>query len=88
MQSPEYAAKGIELVADEMKAVAEGKGFVKFTLLPMILFFEPFVYVYIKKKHIITVGLYVLAVNQKHLDRAKAATKSAILMNLESRVGH
>ncbi|KAL0707601.1 hypothetical protein Bca4012_074027 [Brassica carinata] len=48
--SPEYAAKGIELVADEMKAVAEGK------------------------------------VNQKHLDRAKAATKSAILMNLESRM--
>jgi processing peptidase subunit alpha len=27
-----------------------------------------------------------LAVNQKHLDRAKAATKSAILMNLESRM--
>ncbi|CAH2053543.1 unnamed protein product [Thlaspi arvense] len=48
--SPEFAAKGIELVTDEMKAVAEGK------------------------------------VNQKHLDRAKAATKSAILMNLESRM--
>ncbi|ESQ48285.1 hypothetical protein EUTSA_v10020561mg [Eutrema salsugineum] len=48
--SPEFAARGIELVADEMKAVAEGK------------------------------------VNQKHLDRAKAATKSAILMNLESRM--
>ncbi|CAN8259105.1 unnamed protein product [Cochlearia groenlandica] len=48
--SPEFAAKGIELVAGEMKAVAEGK------------------------------------VNQKHLDRAKAATKSAILMNLESRM--
>lgn len=30
LQSPEYAAKGIELVADEMKAVAEGKGFVIF----------------------------------------------------------
>ncbi|KFK38993.1 hypothetical protein AALP_AA3G186200 [Arabis alpina] len=48
--SPEHAAEGIKLVADEMKAVAEGK------------------------------------VDQKHLDRAKAATKSAILMNLESQM--
>jgi processing peptidase subunit alpha len=48
--SPEFASQGIELVASEMNAVADGK------------------------------------VNQKHLDRAKAATKSAILMNLESRM--
>ncbi|KAL1220161.1 putative mitochondrial-processing peptidase subunit alpha-2, chloroplastic/mitochondrial [Cardamine amara subsp. amara] len=48
--SPDFAAPGIELVANEIKAVAQGK------------------------------------VDQKHLDRAKAATKSAILMNLESRM--
>lgn len=27
LQSPDFAAKGIELVADEIKLVAEGKGF-------------------------------------------------------------
>ena len=87
MQSPEYAAKGIELVADEMKAVAEGKGFCKFTS-PFLCCFQSFVNVYTLKKHIVSFGLYVLSVNQKHLNRAKAATKSAILMNLESRVDH
>ncbi|XP_010528943.1 PREDICTED: probable mitochondrial-processing peptidase subunit alpha-1, mitochondrial [Tarenaya hassleriana] len=48
--SPEFAAKAVEVGANELKDVAGGK------------------------------------VNQKHLNRAKAATKSAVLMNLESRM--
>lgn len=74
MQSPEFAAEGIELAADEMKAVAEGKGF--------RMYFHLLIY---PKDNIYSSYMF-LAVNQKHLDRAKAATKSAILMNLESRV--
>lgn len=74
-------AKAVDIVANELLAVATpGEG-----LLPHLLF-ENLIFTWEPIADSLKYSCILCAVDQVQLDRAKKSTKSAILMNLESRV--
>lgn len=82
VQSSDFAAKAVDVVANELIAISKpGEGLLHPTICSFFL------------DNPILLGILLLtclslfhAVDQVQLDRAKKSTKSAILMNLESRV--
>lgn len=78
-QSPDFSSKAVDLAAGELLEIATpGKGFLLFLLPSQIRIYFHVGFTFL--------GLLSFLVSQEQLDRAKEATKSAVLMNLESRV--
>lgn len=83
-QSPDFSSKAVDLAAGELLEIATpGKGSSLY-LCSIKTFFHIGLDII---SHIsFVLCLLPLLVSQEQLDRAKEATKAAVLMNLESRV--
>lgn len=74
-------AKAVDIAAKELIAIASpGQGFIFISLLFLLYISEDPNFCQTK------LALLAMTVSQVQLDRAKKSTKSAVLMNLESRV--
>lgn len=80
-QSPDFSAKAVDLAAGELLEIATpGKGFLLVNH-PVSTVDWPLSFIFLCPPFFLPP-----VVTQEELDRAKEATKSAVLMNLESRV--
>jgi processing peptidase subunit alpha len=83
-QSPDFASTAVDLAAGELLEVATpGKGSFFFAISKLLCFK---IRLTIISCILFVPGLLPHIVTQEQLDRAKEATKAAVLMNLESRV--
>ena len=84
MQGSNFVAQAVDIAASELISIATpGQGFLEFQ------FYFCFFYKKKKKKKILSntsCTLFIVPVSEVQLNRAKESTKSAVLMNLESRV--